>query len=237
MRYRILLLVVVFALPLSICAQIQNVPPKASESKEDKASKRRFRGMIIAGFNLSQIDGDRMAGYYKFGFNGGVGTFAMISKKFSISMELLYNMKGAKSQLNSAKLNSRNISLDYLDIPLMFNFHDKNIAIFGGGFSIGGLIRQRQDIYDAQGNKQLDLNYKINGQDYFVTLDSYNKNYRAFDFQFVAHATFLIKKVIGVQARVGYSILGLGKTRFPDGNLSTGQQRSNVLSLRLFYLI
>lgn len=54
-------------------------------------------------------------------------------------------------------------------------------------------------------------------------------NYRAIDFQVVGHATFLIKKRIGVQARFGYSLLGLGKAPFIDGNLRTGQQRNNVL--------
>ncbi len=229
---------------LLLCMSIPSIAQSTSTKKtpasvtDDKASNRRFRGMVIAGFNMSQIDGDRMAGYYKFGFNGGVGVFAMIKKKFSLSMELLYNMKGAKSQLNNAKYNSRSISLDYLDIPVMFNFHDKKIAIFGAGFSVGGLIRKNQVIYDAQGYKQPYLNYKdVNGDNQTVTLDSYNANYRPYDFQVVGHATFLIRKVIGVQARFAYSLVGLGKVSFPDGNLSSGQQRSNVLSLRLFYMI
>jgi hypothetical protein len=220
----------------TLTTTIKKKTPTENTPEQDKFEKRRFRGMVIAGFNMSQVDGDRMGGYYKFGFNGGVGAFAMIKKKFSISMELLYNMKGAKSQLSNAKYSSRNITLDYADIPIMFNFHDKHIAIFGGGFSIGGLIRKKQVIYDDNGYEQPNLKYKVNGQDRFVTIESYMNNYRGFDFQFVGHATFLIKRKIGIQARFGYSILGLGKVRFPDGNLRDGQQRNNVLSLRMFYM-
>lgn len=222
----------------TLLSQAQNESKvAASTAAEDKASNRLFRGMIIAGFNMSQIDGDRMAGYYKFGFNGGVGVFAMIKKKFSISMELLYNMKGAKSQLSSSRINSRNITLDYVDIPVMFNFHDKKIAIFGGGLSVGALVRKKQDIYDGMGNKQVNMTYKVNGQDQYVDIESYMLNYRPYDLQVVGHATFLIKKRIGVQARFGYSIVGLGKVPFIDGNLRSGQQRNNVLSLRVFYMI
>jgi hypothetical protein len=118
----------------------------------------------------------------------------------------------------------------------MFNFHDKHIAIFGGGFSIGGLIRKKQVIYDDNGYEQPNLKYKVNGSDRQFPIETYMNNYRGFDFQFVGHATFLIKRKIGIQARFGYSILGLGKGRFIDGNLSSGQQRNNVLSLRMFYM-
>lgn len=241
MKIRIVTIFLFFICTTSLFAQktadATTTNTKESVSAEDKFAKRRFIGMVIAGFNMTQVDGDRMAGYYNFGFNGGVGAFAKIGKRFSISMELLYNMKGAKSQLNYAKINARYITLDYADIPVMFNFHDKQIAIFGAGFSVGGLIRKKQTIYDQSGNVQSELKYTVNGQDKYVNIESYMTNYRAIDFQVVGHATFLIKKRIGVQARFGYSLLGLGKAPFIDGNLRTGQQRNNVLSLRLFYMI
>ena len=237
MEIRILFIFLLTMCSYMLQAQKESSLTKESTSADEKFANRRFRGMIIAGFNMSQVDGDRMAGYYKFGFNGGIGAFAMIKKKFSISMELLYNMKGAKSQLNNAKVNSRTITLDYADIPIMFNFHDKNIAIFGAGFSVGGLIRKKQDVYDGSGNKQFDLKYTVSGQDKYVNIESYMANYRGIDFQLVGHATFVVKKRIGIQARFGYSLLGLGKVPFIDGNLRSGQQRNNVLSLRLFYMI
>lgn len=139
MKIRIVTIFLFFICTTSLFAQktadATTTNTKESVSAEDKFAKRRFIGMVIAGFNMTQVDGDRMAGYYNFGFNGGVGAFAKIGKRFSISMELLYNMKGAKSQLNYAKINARYITLDYADIPVMFNFHDKQIAIFGAGFS------------------------------------------------------------------------------------------------------
>lgn len=219
-----------------LAAQDSDKKKDALQQEEDKLYQRRFRGMVVAGFSMSQIDGDRMAGYYKFGFNGGVGAYAMIKKRFSISMELLYSMRGAKSQLNNAKVSSRTISLDYLDVPIMFNYHDRKIAIFGAGFQVGALVRRKQTVYDSQGMQLSTLTYSVGGNERTVAIDEYNANYRALDLQVVGHATFLIKKRIGIQGRFGYSILGMGKQKFDDGNLANKQQRSNVLSLRVFYM-
>ena len=205
---------------------------KPSANEDDTKDNSRFKGMVIAGFNVSQVDGDRMGGYYKFGFNGGVGAFAMIKKKFSISAELLYSMKGARSQLSTSKVSSRVIQLDYAEAPIMFNFHDKKIAIFGLGFSFGGLIRKKQATYDIFGYDTGQLKLP-NGS--YISNDNYVAGYKKYDFQFIGHVTFIIKKVIGIQGRFGYSMAPIG-IGMGDGNLKNSKQWNNVLSLRTMYI-
>jgi hypothetical protein len=213
--------------------------PEAKQNS-DKFNKRIFRGMVIAGFNATQVDGDRLAGYYNFGFNGGVGAFIMLEKKrkVSISAELLYSMKGAKSTITTSKVDSRTIALDYAEIPIMVNFHDKQVAIFGAGFAVGGLVRNVQKAYDGFGNSA-NLSYKdANGVTQSIDItpgSAYYSFYRKYELGVVAHATFLIKKVIGVQARFNYSMLPIAHN-LPDGNLRNGNQWNNALSLRLMYI-
>jgi len=218
---------------LSYVLQAQTIPlSKGNSKEEDKADNRRFKGMVIAGFNVAQVDGDRMGGYYKFGFNGGVGAFAMIKKKFSISAELLYSMKGARSQLSTAKVSARVIQLDYAEAPIMFNYHDKKLAIFGLGLSFGGLIRRKQATYDGFGYDTGQLKLP-NGS--YISNDNYVAGYKKYDLQFIGHVTFLIKKVIGIQGRFGYSIAPIG-IGMAGGNLKNSKQWNNVLSLRTMYI-
>ncbi len=219
-------------LPFLLTAQTTTTPAKPLSKKEEAKDTRRFKGMVIGGFNVSQVDGDRMGGYYKFGFNGGVGAFAMIKKNFSISAELLYSMKGAKSSLSNAKISSRVIQLDYAEAPIMFNYHDKKLAIFGAGFSFGGLVRRKQSTFNDFGNETGQLKLP-NGA--YVSNDKYVAQYKRYDIQFVGHVTFLIKKFIGIQARFGYSIAPIA-VGMPDGNLKNSKQWNNVLSLRAMYI-
>lgn len=228
----------IFLLCISFVTIAQDTKPaEPNTAAVTKKKERRFRGMIIAGFNACQVDGDRMAGYYKFGFNGGVGAFAMISKRFSISAELLYSMKGGKNTITSSKYSTRNITLDYAEAPIMFNYHDRKVAIFGAGFSMGGLVRNKQVVYNEFGTQQQYVNIKdATGNMVQVDLnDEYFRHYRKYEFAVVAHATFLIKNIVAIQARFQYSMIPIA-TNLPDGNLKNGNQWNNVLSLRAMYL-
>ena len=40
-----------------------------------------FKGMVIAGGNLTQIDGDESTGYSKLGLNTGLGVMAALDKE------------------------------------------------------------------------------------------------------------------------------------------------------------
>ena len=231
-----LLVIALVCISTNVLAQGIVAPAKPVDAAKKKKEDRRFRGMVALGFNAAQIDGDRMAGYYTFGVNAGVGSFAMITKKLSISAEIGYSMKGGKSTLANSKISTRNIVLDYVEIPIMFNYHDPRIAIFGGGFTIGGLVRNKQTIYDSFGNQTNTLTYKDSqNNDRSIQIDdAYLNLYRKYELGATAHVTFLIKNIIGIQCKFQYSIIPIAKV--PDGNLKNGAQRNNVLTLRAMYL-
>ena len=62
---------------------------------------QRFNGEIIAGMNFSQVDGDEVYGYKKFGANTGLGVMLPFSFKkngernWAVSMEMLWHQKGS----------------------------------------------------------------------------------------------------------------------------------------------
>ena len=62
---------------------------------------QRFKGEIIAGLNASQVDGDEVYGFAKFGANAGLGVMLPFSftgkeeKNWAVSMEMLLHQKGS----------------------------------------------------------------------------------------------------------------------------------------------
>ena len=75
---------------------------------------QRFKGEVIAGFNISQVDGDEVYGYSKFGANTGLGVMLPFSFKkngernWAVSMEMLWHQKGSYKRwyLDSTNSNS-----------------------------------------------------------------------------------------------------------------------------------
>jgi hypothetical protein len=59
-------------------------------------SAQRIKGAVIAGMNLSQVDGDEVYGYNKVGLNAGASAILPVGKWFSFSIETVYSQKGSK---------------------------------------------------------------------------------------------------------------------------------------------
>lgn len=158
------------------------------EKKAFRDAESLFKAYVVAGFNLSQIDGDNSGGYNNIGANGGVGVFVTYTDKFSNSLEITYSMRGAKSNAFKPPNSPGTFAyqMDYIDIPLLFNYHDFKIAIFQAGFSYTQLVRGK---------------YKhLNG-----VLDP-ERMYK-WNIDFVAGVTFLIKEHWGINFKYNYSLL------------------------------
>lgn len=110
---------------------------------------RRFRAFPVVGYNASQIDGDNIAGFYKAGLSAGVGVFTMLDarERFSLSMEILYDQKGSRVRPGVQPLDR--VTLDYVTVPLQFNYHDQDRMIFGAGISFGSLFRSKVLVNDT----------------------------------------------------------------------------------------
>ena len=201
----------------------QQSQPIPDETKPDFAQESLFKALFVGGLNLSQIDGDAEVGYRKVGAHVGVGTVVKFSKRFSVSMELIYSMQGAKphyATYSDGTKNKYDISMDYINVPVSINVHDKKVIMFGVGLQLGVLARYSQT--DSAGNN--------------ITAHPEPKGEqpRRFDLSGQVCATFFIKRRIGIGLRFSYSFL-----KFRDavyGSKVLGEY-NNVISIRFSYLL
>jgi len=191
----------------------------AQETKKESI----FRAAVIVGFNGTQVDGDDLAGYRKFGVNAGGAAFVMMPKNFSVNFEILYSQKGSKrttTQITIPNTLSK-LSLDYVDVPLIFNYHDKDsrgrdVAIFGLGFVFNSLVR-------------------FKAEDEYGPINTDENPYQRFGLEAAANVTFVFAKVFGINLRFTYSITNIAKDPIAISNMQNGGQRNNVFSLRGMY--
>lgn len=184
-------------------------------AQETKKDKQLFVGYVAGGVNATQIAGDRMAGYRKLGANAGVGSYIMYTPKFSNSVEIAYTMKGSQSRFkNNDPSNFSKFVFDYVEIPLLFNYHEQKIAIFHAGFSFGRLIRY--SLYDASTLLMGDP--------------------KKWDFAAVVGATFLIKERFGLQLKANFSVNSLWTLPDSTSRARRGGWYHNVLNFRFAYL-
>jgi len=97
-----------------------------------------FKAGITAGPTFSQIAGDRVAGFYKLGFQAGFVSDIYISKNFSWGIELLYSQRGSASAFDADRfIDDFKISVDYIEVPVILSYNDKNDMSFyiGGSFN------------------------------------------------------------------------------------------------------
>jgi hypothetical protein len=197
--------------------------PLPEEEKPDFNKESLFKAHFIAGMNIAQLDGDEEYGYRKFGLLAGVGTVVKFSKLFSVSMDLLYSQKGSKPRYGSydnGVPNNYNVSLDYLEIPISFNIHDKKVVMFGAGLQLGGLMRYYET--DTAG-KDITANPRPKGQ-----------QPRKLDLSGQIGVTFFIKQQIGLGLKFSYSLLPL-RDAFSSSSLKG--EYNNTISIRISYLL
>lgn len=108
----------------------------------------KFKLLFIAGANASQVNGDKLAGFDKFGLYSGLGIKRQINTKSSWQFELLYSEKGSKD-VNSAN----NILLDtlfkfnYIDIPIVYTYRVWKKIDLQAGVYTGVLLNAVYDDY------------------------------------------------------------------------------------------
>lgn len=206
----------------SICFALLFFSTLSAFSQKPDEKKSIFRAAVIVGFNASQVDGDDLAGYRKIGLNAGGAAFILLPKNFSVNFEILYSQKGARASNNQLTNDVlKKLSLDYVDVPVLINYHDKDkegndVAIFGIGVILNSLVRTKfEDIYG--------------------TLSPDTEIYERFGVEAAANVTFIFAKKFGINLRFAYSLNNIAKEPIPISNLKNGGQRNNLLSMRGMY--
>ena len=151
-RYILMLFVVVLYCPGSAWAQ----------SNLYEESPFSFYGGFVAGANLTQVDGDDIAGYNKAGLNVGGIMYAKFSKNFALSMEILYSQKGSRltgavTMPSGITFTDCRVNLNYAEVPVMINLIDKHKSNFGVGLSYSRLASSTEYIATQPG-QPFDMN-------------------------------------------------------------------------------
>ena len=215
-------------------------------------SAQRFIGSAILGMNACQIEGDDVHGFYKIGVNGGAGVTLPLNRKqtWSVSAELLYTQKGSYKRYLSAgafdttnyapsmftdvdrtkPFNNKlkcNISLDYVQIPVIFHYEDMTSGCsFGLGFSWSRLVRAKE-VYNG----------------FTRTTNVRSHTYNISDWSFLADANIRLYKNLTLNVRWEYSLVPIRTVNFDyqrnDGTVDSyiNKMHNHLVSLRLIYYI
>ena len=186
---------------------------------------QRIMGAAIIGVNASQVDGDEVYGYKKFGLNTGLSAIVPFGDHWAVSIENIYNQKGAHQKpIYSDSLDgSYDLKLNYLEVPVLVHFNDKDIITVGAGFSWGRLIK---------------VSEQRNGWDMpATTLKSgiYNKN----DFNVLVDVRFRVFDRFRFNVRYAYSMTPIATREVVDSKTlkpNIRDQYSGLFSFRLIYV-
>ena len=182
-----------------------------------------IKGGLAVGLNISQVDGDEVFGYHKFGINAGPMAIVPVGKHFSASIETLYNQKGSlqRPRFSDSLNGAYKLILNYLEVPVLFCYSDKEIIKFGTGFSWGRLVQFKEWEHEKRVNwsdpygpyKHSDVDVLLDLQLKIITGLSFNLRY--------AYSTGKIR------TREYHNVVG---------DLWTRKQFNNLLSFRLVYI-
>lgn len=183
-----------------------------------------FTGGLVAGASFCQVDGDKYAGYFKIGVNAGAILYARISNDFTLSMELLFSQKGARSNFrqnsssDSFTIVNQNINLNYAEIPILINVYDRKKSHVGVGLSYAQLISSDEKINTSP----------------VRPYDQNNYPFKKRDINFIASANLHLVKGLYGNLRFQYSVLPIREN--VDYEFARGKQYNNMWVLRVMYL-
>ena len=104
-----------------------------------------IKGEVFLGSNICQVDGDECYRYRKLGIHAGAGALVPITPYLDAGLEVLFGQKGAYKgdslNYHLGYFSGRyNLTLNYVEIPVMFYLNDKDRFSFGLGVSYGRLV-------------------------------------------------------------------------------------------------
>lgn len=193
-----------------------------------------FKGEVFGGLGMSQVDGDDCYGYKRFKGQVGAGVLLSPNDWLDVSMEILYNPKGAYKRdsisYSSYKAGSYDLKLNYVEVPLMVYFTDKYRYSVGIGASYGRLVgfSEKESGIETDtriGDGKLRWKEGYSGEDlgYIRSLEDLDNpafydstgmlliensnSYKKHDFSFCADVRVRIWKGLHAQLRYQYSIV------------------------------
>jgi hypothetical protein len=201
---------------------------------------QRILGAVSAGMNLSQVDGDEKYGFKKVGLNIGPSVIIPFgkNKKWSVTMELLFSQLGSRQNEqytndtaapkdSTGYYDGYKLKLNYVQIPVMVHFKDKNIIAAGVGFLYGQLVgaQEWEDYNDASGLYKTGTNLR--------------SPYTMSDLQAIVDIRFRLYQRLWLDFRYSYSVFPIRTRDFVNPiyhTVETRKQYNNVIAFRLTYI-
>ncbi len=142
---------------------------------------QNFFGSAVFGTNLSQIDGDDVAGFKRYNLSGGIKIDYPIKPAVDLSMELLYSGRGSKDVKRLV-----DVKLDYIEIPFLISFRDWYIE---------------KDKYDkVRADIGLSYGYLFQANSN-ISFSRYVPNMKKNDLSFVIGGAYMFNRHVGVSVR------------------------------------
>lgn len=182
------------------------------------AQEGTFKAGLIGGFNASQIDGDLLAGYNKPGLHLGGVVGVQIAERWRPTVEFLYTQKGSRRSTDEQFTKPyTDISLHYVEIPVMMNYIDGGFML-NAGLSYGRLVRIQELTLDE-----------------IPSIEEEGDRLRDNNFNFLAGIGYFINDHIGLEVRYSYSPISI--TDWADtGTVFTEPYILKSLSFRAVYV-
>jgi hypothetical protein len=193
---------------------------------------QRFKGAIMGGMNICQVDGDEVYGYKRVGGTFGVAAILPI-KNFDITLETNYSQEGAKekqqynyydSTVNLQYTGQYDLHLNYVQVPLVAHYTDKERYTFGAGFSYGRLVSSSEEEHGG-------------GVAPYSDTVPFNKN----DWDVLLDLQVRIWKQLKFNVRFSYSMVPIRERTFYDVIYKTDEpwtrkQYNHLLTFRLVWV-
>lgn len=191
-----------------------------------------IKGEAIVGMNLTQVDGDEVYGFKKIGANIGAGVMIPFDKKgrWDVSIEALFSQKGANQNAQysdtidgEVRTGAYRLNLNYVEVPVLVMYTDKDRISAGAGFSWGRLV----SVKEWEHGKIMDSTTVANGV--------YSPN----DFAILADVRIRLWEGLKLNLRYQYSLVKIRTRDFNNyytGETWTRNQYNNVISIRLIYV-
>ena len=195
------------------------------------SNAQKIKGAILAGTNLTQVDGDEVYGFKRTGWNFGLAAMVPLGDNFYFTLENNFNQKGAYQKKQGewlvgdslVRTGEYDLRLTYVEIPAMIQYNDKDIITAGLGMAYSRLV-DTEEIEHSGLAEPYSKEKAFNKDDILGFVDVQFRVYQRFYFNF----------------RYSYSFKPI-RERYYDTQYDTSdetwtrKQYNNALSFRLMY--
>jgi len=117
------------------------------------ASGQMFIGGFKAGTCGSQVSGDRLSGFDKFGLYGGLYAGINLNDRSRLHFEMMFVQKGSRQNAkpNKGIYSSYLLRLNYIELPLIYTWRGNSYFEIEAGASYGYLMKNTDIEFDENG--------------------------------------------------------------------------------------